>query len=61
MSTSHTHVVRPRCRRVAVAWIVPSKIGRRNEVWLLRPCADMPSARTACAVAIEVIDSAMDA
>ena len=34
MSTSHTAVVRPRCRRRAVAWIVPPVIGRRKLVWL---------------------------
>ena len=39
MSTSHTHVVRPRWRRRAVAWIVPPRIGRRKLVWLDSPWA----------------------
>ena len=61
MSTSHTHVVRPRWRRRASAWIVPLVIGRRNEVWLDMPCAALPSGQTAIAVAVEVIDSAIEA
>jgi hypothetical protein len=43
ISTSHTHVVRPRWRRVAVAWIVPCVIGRRKLVWFERPTASLPS------------------
>ena len=43
MSTSHTHVVRPRWRRRAVAWIVPPTIGRRKLVWFDRPIAVLPS------------------
>ena len=42
ISTSQTQVVRPRWRRRATAWIVPSTIGRRKLVWLERPCAVMP-------------------
>ena len=41
--TSHTHVVRPRCRRVACAWTVPSVIGRRKLVLFDRPIAISPS------------------
>ena len=61
ISTSQTHVVRPRCRRRATAWIVPSTIGRRKLVWLERPCAVWPRSWTANQVAIEVIDSAIEA
>ncbi len=41
ISTSQTHVVRPRWRARATAWIVPPRIGRRNDVWLERPWADV--------------------
>ena len=61
ISTSQTQVVRPRCRRRATAWIVPSTIGRRKLVWLERPCAVWPRSWTANQVAIEVIDSAIEA
>src|SRR3954452_18895724 len=61
ISTSQTQVVRPLWRRRPTAWIVPSVIGRRNEVWLERPWADMPSDETAIHVAAEVIDSAIEA
>ena len=37
ISTSQTHVVRPRWRTRASAWMVPPRIGRRNEVWFERP------------------------
>ncbi len=59
--TSHTHVVRPRCKRVACACTVPSVTGRRKLVLLDRPIAMLPSGITASAVAIEAIDSAIDA
>ena len=61
MSTSQIQVVRPRWRRRARAWIVPSVIGRRNDVWLDRPMAALPSGRRRRAVAIDAIDSAIDA
>ena len=61
ISTSHTHVVRPRWRRRASAWIVPSVIGRRKLVWFDSPWAMRPSGITASAVASDVIDSAIDA
>ena len=38
--------MRPRCLRVATAWIVPSVIGRRKLVWFDRPIADLAVART---------------
>ena len=58
--TSHTHVVRPRCRRVARACTTPSVIGRRKLVLLDSPIAISPFSITASAVAIEAIDSAID-
>ncbi len=61
ISTSHTHVVRPRWRRRATAWIVPSRIGRRKLVWFESPWALWPSGATATQVASEVIDSAIEA
>ena len=45
----------------SVAWIVPLTIGRRKLVWLDCPMADRPSSWTASQVAIEVIDSAIEA
>ena len=60
-STSHTHVVRPRWRRVARAWIVPSLIGRRKLVALERPVASCPCDTTTSAVAHEASDSAIAA
>ena len=59
--TSQTHVVRPRCRRVASACTVPAVIGRRKLVLFDRPIAISPCSSTASAVAIEAIDSAIDA
>jgi hypothetical protein len=50
ISTSHTQVVRPRCRARATAVIVPAVIGRRKLVRFDRPIAVLPSATTASAV-----------
>ncbi len=60
ISTSHTHVVRPRCCGSATAWIVPSVIGRRKLVWFDSPMTMLPSGAPS-AVPHEVIDSAIDA
>ena len=46
-SISQTHVVRPRCRTVPVAWTVPSETGRRKLVWFDWPMASIPSPLTA--------------
>ena len=43
-STSQTQLVRPRWMRRATTWIVPSVIGRRNDVWFDWPEAVRPSA-----------------
>ena len=61
MSTSQTHVVRPLWRRRAVAWIVPSTIGRRKLVWFERPWAVLPSSCTASQVATLASVSAIEA
>ena len=46
ISISQTHVVRPRCLAIPTPWIVPELIGRRKDVWLLRPSACWPFSRT---------------
>ena len=61
ISTSQTQVVRPRWRRRASAWTVPSRIGRRKLVWFDSPWAVMPSGATASWVASEASDSAIEA
>jgi hypothetical protein len=50
-STSQTQVVRPRCRALALAWIVPAEIGRRKHVSFELPIAAIPFAHTLCTVA----------
>src|SRR5579875_2179298 len=58
MSTSHTQVVRPECRQVARASIVPPVTGRRELVRFDMPLATLPSAHTTETVEYEVSPSA---
>ena len=60
-STSHTHVVRPRWRRVAVALIAPSVIGRRKLVLVGEPDRDLALRQDAAAVPHEARLSAIAA
>ena len=59
--TSQTHVVRPRCMRVATACTWPCVMGRRKLVLFDMPIATCPSSSTDSAVTSDVIDSASDA
>ena len=60
ISTSQIHVVRPRWRRIACAWIVPARTGRTNDVLLDSPIAALPSGTTTVAVPSDASDSAID-
>ena len=60
-STSHSHVVRPRCSGRASAWIVPDRIGRRKLVLFESPIACIPCSWTPTNVPIEASVSAIAA